>query len=140
MELEPEKINREYYNLGLKLFHARRNLLHHSHIVDAMQKVYGSFWEEENITFENFKDGASSSEENFNEIDNGYLEYLEFVDKYEKINPNLIKIFNEGTFGFDRLYDLCHTPVKKVLERKKQFNEVYGNLFSNLKKAIENKK
>ncbi|MCA9488126.1 MAG: hypothetical protein KC516_04155 [Nanoarchaeota archaeon] len=128
---EPEPLIREYYNLGLKLFHAHKNIHYHSRGIGLANFGKDSFWKDES-SFKSFKSSVEISGLILLKMDEEYFKYLQFKEDFQVKNPNLIKILEEH-IDFDNSYDVCrNSVVYKVIEKKRKFNEAYGNLFKTL--------
>jgi hypothetical protein len=132
LPLEPEEINREYYNLGLELFHANREIYGQYRIIKLASQDKDSFRKDEG-TFKNFRDSTMFSSESLMEIDKQYKIYLDFKEK----NPKIVEILDDNIV-FDWSYQACREMyVIKILEKKEKFNRAYGNLFGVLRNVVK---
>lgn len=138
MPLEPEGLDKEYYNLGLKLFHAYKEIHYQSRLIELASSGEDSFWKEKG-SFKDFKMIVEFSATSLLKIGEQYETYILFKKEFEKKHPKLIGIL-EDEIIFNIGYDICRNMyVKKILEKKEKFNQAYGNLLSTLKEVVSKK-
>ncbi|MFA5953241.1 MAG: hypothetical protein WC812_01485 [Candidatus Pacearchaeota archaeon] len=136
LPLEPEEINREYYNLGLKFFHLHKKIHWQSDLIRLVSNGENSFWEDRD-NFVDFREAVIASSKSLSRIDELYWDYLCFAENLEKENPNLVKIL-EKHLNFDLSYTVCRDLYRDViLNKKKRFDKAYAILFDNLSEIVE---
>ena len=117
--VELKAFSREYYNLGLGLFHAHKEMHHQSDLIRFLSDREDSFWEDQ-APFKNFKSTVIYSAECLVKMDEQYMVYLSFKEEFKYKNPNLIKILDKKIM-FDFSYDVCRNSyVTKILQKKRK--------------------